>query len=58
MKAGVNKDITPHTARHTFATSFAMEGGNPIVLQELMGHSDFKATKVYISSKRHSIFYI
>ena len=48
FKAGVNKDITPHTARHTFATSFAMEGGNPMVLQELMGHSDFKATKVYI----------
>ena len=48
MKAGITKDITPHTARHTFATNFAMGGGNPMVLQELLGHSDFKATKVYI----------
>jgi integrase len=48
MRAGINKDITPHTARHTFATNFAMEGGNPMVLQELLGHSEFKATKVYV----------
>ena len=48
MKAGITKDITPHTARHTFATNFAMDGGNPMVLQELLGHSDFKNTKVYV----------
>ena len=56
MNAGISKDITPHTARHTFATNFAMEGGNPMVLQELLGHSEFKTTRVYIQMAENKKF--
>ena len=56
MNAGIKKKITPHTARHTFATNFAMSDGNPLVLQQILGHSDFKATKVYLQMAEEKPF--
>lgn len=41
--------ITPHLLRHTFATHYIMNGGDPFSLQRILGHSDIKATMVYVN---------
>lgn len=47
-KAGVNKDITFHSARHTFATFFLEKTDDLATLQKLLGHSDITQTMVYV----------
>ncbi len=45
---GINKDLTTHTARHTFATTVALLHGIPLeVLKEMLGHSSIKQTEHY-----------
>jgi site-specific recombinase XerD len=43
----IQKNVTFHVARHTFATSFLRAGGNVEKLQLLLGHSDIKQTMIY-----------
>ena len=45
--AGIRKEITPHTARHTFATLFASQTKDWKSLQYIMGHKDLKTTQIY-----------
>lgn len=45
----INKHLSSKVARHTFATSFIIAGGNVTVLKELLGHSDIKTTMVYVN---------
>ena len=37
--AGVGKRVYPHLLRHSFATEYLRRGGNPILLQQILGHS-------------------
>lgn len=47
-KAGINKHITWHCGRHSFATALLSNGSNVKVVSELLGHSTLRFTEVYV----------
>ncbi len=48
IAAGVRQPAHPwHACRHTFASHYVMAGGNILVLQRILGHSDVKMTMIY-----------
>jgi integrase/recombinase XerD len=47
VKAGIEKDITPHTLRHSFATDLYRETTNIRLTQKALGHANLATTQIY-----------
>lgn len=47
QKASIEKKVTPHTLRHTFATTLLEKGANIMIIKDLLGHESVTTTQIY-----------
>jgi site-specific recombinase XerD len=48
LKAGIKKDVTPHTMRHSYATGLLEAGVDLLTISRLLGHASFSTTMIYL----------